>query len=116
MSRSVIGAKANWPDNRWYRRGLAEKPKAVSINRFLTPSYLLAGRKEEAKRSLADLVDAFPNLTIAQSKNVSTVQSQLFRSRRRGSRMCGDAHFLSEWTEWKSDDLRWTPSVGQESG
>jgi adenylate cyclase len=52
----------------WYRRGLAEQPKAVSINRFLTPSYLLAGRKEEAKRSLADLVAAFPNLTIAQVK------------------------------------------------
>jgi adenylate cyclase len=52
----------------WYRRGLAEQPRAVSINRFLTPSYLLAGRKEEAKRSLADLVCAFPNLTIAQVK------------------------------------------------
>ncbi|HEV2100165.1 MAG TPA: helix-turn-helix domain-containing protein [Stellaceae bacterium] len=51
---------------RWYRRGLAEQPAAVWINRFLTASLVLAGRKEEAKRSLGRLVSAFPALTIAQ--------------------------------------------------
>jgi len=51
---------------RWYRRGLAEQPKAVWINRFLTASLALAGHKDEAKRSLGILASAFPTLTITQ--------------------------------------------------
>lgn len=51
---------------RWYRRGLAEQPKAVWINRFLTASFALAGRKDEAKWTLSILASAFPALTIAQ--------------------------------------------------
>ena len=51
---------------RCYRRGLAEQPKAIWVNRLLAPSYALAGRKDEAKRSFAELAHAFPDLTIAQ--------------------------------------------------
>jgi adenylate cyclase len=50
---------------RWYRRALLEQPKAVWINRPLTASYALAGRKDEAKRSLHSLISAFPFLTVA---------------------------------------------------
>jgi TolB-like protein len=50
----------------WYRRALVEQPKAVWINRFLTAGFALAGRKDEAKRSLRTLISAFPFLTIAQ--------------------------------------------------
>jgi len=51
---------------RWYRRGLAEQPKAVWINRFLTAGLALAGRKDEAKWTLSILASAFPALTIAE--------------------------------------------------
>jgi tetratricopeptide (TPR) repeat protein len=50
----------------WYRRALVEQPKAVWINRFLTAGFALAGRKDEAKRSLCTLISAFPSLTISQ--------------------------------------------------
>ncbi len=65
---------------RWYRLGLAEQPKAVLINRFLAPSLALAGRKEEAERSFADLTRAFPDLTIAQVKT-SLPHSQSYLDR-----------------------------------
>jgi AraC-like DNA-binding protein/tetratricopeptide (TPR) repeat protein len=51
---------------RWYRWGLAERPRASLIHRFLAPSYVLAGRKEEAEHSFAELMRAFPALTIEQ--------------------------------------------------
>jgi hypothetical protein len=41
----------------WYRRALAEQPKAIWINRFLASSYALAGSKEQATR-------VFPELTV----------------------------------------------------
>ena len=50
----------------WYRRALVEQPKAVWINRFPTAGFALAGRKDEAKRSLCTLISAFPSLTISQ--------------------------------------------------
>jgi TolB-like protein len=52
----------------WYRRALVEQPKAVWINRFLTASFALAGRKEEAKRSLRPLISAFPFLSVAHMR------------------------------------------------
>jgi tetratricopeptide (TPR) repeat protein len=51
---------------RWYRRGLAEQPKGIWVNRFLAASYVLANRKEEARLSFAQLARAYPDLTIAQ--------------------------------------------------
>lgn len=51
---------------RWYRWGLVERPSAILIHRFLAPSYMLAGRKEEAQNSFAELMRAFPELTIEQ--------------------------------------------------
>jgi TolB-like protein len=51
---------------RWYTRGRAEQPTAVWNNRFLAPAYALAGRKEEARQTLAELRRAYPELTIAQ--------------------------------------------------
>jgi AraC-like DNA-binding protein/tetratricopeptide (TPR) repeat protein len=49
----------------WYRRALAEQPKAVWVNRFLAPALAFAGRKEEGRQSLSALLRAFPELTIA---------------------------------------------------
>jgi adenylate cyclase len=50
----------------WFTRGLAEHPSAVWVNRFRVPAYALAGRKEEARRSLTDLLRRYPDLTIAE--------------------------------------------------
>ena len=50
----------------WYRRALAEEPKAIWVNRFLAPALTLAGKKEEGRQSLNALLRTFPDLTIAQ--------------------------------------------------
>jgi AraC-like DNA-binding protein/tetratricopeptide (TPR) repeat protein len=54
---------------RWFTRGLAEHPSAVWINRFRTPAYALAGRKDEARQSLAELACLHPDLTIAEVRS-----------------------------------------------
>jgi len=54
---------------RWFAHALAENPAAVWINHALTAAYALAGRKEWARRSLAELARAFPDLTIAQIRS-----------------------------------------------
>lgn len=54
---------------RWFTRGLAEHPQAVWSNRFRAPAYALVGRKEEARQSFAELVSAYPELTIAQVRS-----------------------------------------------
>jgi tetratricopeptide (TPR) repeat protein len=51
---------------RWFTRGLAEQPSAIWVNRFRAPAYALAGRKDEARQSIAELVRVYPDLTIAQ--------------------------------------------------
>ena len=50
----------------WYRRALAEQPKATWLNRFLAPASLFAGDREGARKSLRALASGFPDLTIAQ--------------------------------------------------
>jgi tetratricopeptide (TPR) repeat protein len=50
----------------WYRRALAEQPKAIWVNRFLAGALALAGKKEEGQQSLSALQRIFPELTIAQ--------------------------------------------------
>ena len=50
----------------WFARGRAEHPQAVWSNRFRAPALALAGRKEEARQSFAELVRAYPELTIAE--------------------------------------------------
>ena len=54
---------------RWFTRGLAEHPPAVWVNRFRSAAFALAGRKEEARRSFADLTRAYPELTIGQVRS-----------------------------------------------
>jgi AraC-like DNA-binding protein len=51
---------------RWYRRALAEQPKATWLNRFLAPASVLAGHRELARKSLHALASSFPELTITQ--------------------------------------------------
>jgi adenylate cyclase len=48
----------------WWTRLLAEHPSAVWGHRFIAPAYLLAGKKDQARRSFAQLVEAYPDLTI----------------------------------------------------
>jgi len=52
---------------RWFRQGLAEQPKAITIHRLLAPVCVLTGAREEAKESLTRLLRAFPDLTITQA-------------------------------------------------
>jgi AraC-like DNA-binding protein/tetratricopeptide (TPR) repeat protein len=51
---------------RWFTRGIAEHPPAVWVNRFRAAAFALAGRKAEARQSLAELTSAYPDLTIGQ--------------------------------------------------
>ena len=53
---------------RWFARAIAEHPQALWANRFLAPAYALSGRRDEARKSRAVLLKAFPDLTIAQVK------------------------------------------------
>lgn len=54
---------------RWFTRGIAEHPSAVWANRFRAPAYALAGRKEEATRSVAELLHHYPDLTITDVRS-----------------------------------------------
>jgi adenylate cyclase len=54
---------------RWYKRALAENPAVTWTNRFLTPAYVLAGRMDEARQSLAAFTNEYPDLTIADVRS-----------------------------------------------
>jgi AraC-like DNA-binding protein/tetratricopeptide (TPR) repeat protein len=54
---------------RWWTRCLVEHPAANWINRFRAPAFALAGKKEEARRSFAELCQAYPELTIAEVRS-----------------------------------------------
>jgi hypothetical protein len=51
---------------RWFKHALMENPAAVWINHALAPAHVFAGRSDDARRSLAEVARAFPDLTIAQ--------------------------------------------------
>ena len=51
---------------RWYRRAVAEQPKATWLNRFLAPASVLGGNRDAGRQSLHDLSCSFPGLTISQ--------------------------------------------------
>lgn len=53
----------------WFTRGLIEHPSAVWLNQFRAPSYALAGQKEKARRTVAELSRSFPDLTIADVRS-----------------------------------------------
>jgi AraC-like DNA-binding protein/tetratricopeptide (TPR) repeat protein len=53
----------------WFRRALAENPKATWCDRFLAPACVLAGRMDEGHRALARFAIAFPGLTIADVRS-----------------------------------------------
>lgn len=50
----------------WYRRALAEQPKAVWLNRFLAPASVLSGDKDAGRQEFRTLSCSFPELTISQ--------------------------------------------------
>jgi AraC-like DNA-binding protein len=50
----------------WFDRALAEHPAAVWANRFRAPALALAGRKEDARQSLAALLSLQPDLTLSE--------------------------------------------------
>lgn len=49
-----------------FENALMERPSAFWIHRNLAPALLAAGRIEEAKASIAKMLDAYPNFTIAR--------------------------------------------------
>ena len=53
----------------WFERALLQNPAAVWINSALAPAYTLAGRKEPARRSVAEVARAFPDLTISKVRS-----------------------------------------------
>ena len=48
----------------WYRRALADEPKATWLNRFMAPALLFGGNRDAARQSLRTLSSDFPELTI----------------------------------------------------
>ncbi len=50
---------------RWQERALGEHPSATWIHRTLCPAYVLGGDETEARRSLANLREHYPQLTVA---------------------------------------------------
>ena len=61
-------------------RALVEHPSAVWAHRLLCPAYAFLGRKPEAKRSLAAMRLAYPDLTIGQVTAALPLPEE-FRSR-----------------------------------
>jgi AraC-like DNA-binding protein/tetratricopeptide (TPR) repeat protein len=53
----------------WFARGIAEHPQAVWSNRFRAPALVLAGKREEARRSYVDLMRTYPELTITEIRS-----------------------------------------------
>ena len=53
----------------WFKQGITENPAALWINRWLAPAYVLAGRREEGQRTLADFMRTNPELTIADVRS-----------------------------------------------
>jgi tetratricopeptide (TPR) repeat protein len=53
----------------WYSRGVVENPAALWMNRWLVAAYVLAGRKDEGRHTLAELRKADPELTIADVRS-----------------------------------------------
>jgi AraC-like DNA-binding protein/tetratricopeptide (TPR) repeat protein len=49
----------------WYERAIAERPTAVWNDRFRAAAYALAGRKDEARRTLTGFVRKYPGVTIS---------------------------------------------------
>ena len=59
-----------YPDAiRWFTRALAENPKAVWMNHLLASAYALAGRKEDARRSLLKWMRVRPATTVADVRS-----------------------------------------------
>lgn len=54
---------------RWFTRGIAEHPSAIWADRFRAPAYALAGRKDEARQSVAKLLRHYPDLTITDVRS-----------------------------------------------
>jgi len=53
----------------WFKRALSENPAAVWINRFLAPAYVITGRMQEGRHSVAEFLKASPGVTITDVRS-----------------------------------------------
>ncbi len=53
----------------WFRRAITENPAAVWINRWLAAAYVLANRKEDGRRALAECMKINTGLTITDLRS-----------------------------------------------
>jgi hypothetical protein len=51
---------------RWQQHALLEHPSALWVHRTMCPAHLLAGQREEARRSMRALRAHYPELTLSQ--------------------------------------------------
>jgi len=65
---------------RWWSRGLAEHPPAIWLNRFRAAAFAFANKREEARQSFAELMQAYPDLTIADVRS-ALPHTQSFQDR-----------------------------------
>jgi AraC-like DNA-binding protein/tetratricopeptide (TPR) repeat protein len=66
---------------RWQERALAEHPSAIWVHRTLCPAYVLGGAEEQGRRSLAALMDHYPQLTVSEVRRGLPPLSQSYRER-----------------------------------
>jgi tetratricopeptide (TPR) repeat protein len=50
---------------RWYSRAVTENPASTWTSRFLAPAYVLAGRMDDGRRTIASFTTSFPDVTIS---------------------------------------------------
>jgi len=51
---------------RWFARAIAEHPAAMWVNRFRAPALFLAGKRDEARKSLREFRRAYPGVGMAE--------------------------------------------------
>jgi adenylate cyclase len=73
----------------WIERGLRQKPSATWIYRLLTAAYANAGRLDEARRTAAKFLEAFPGMTVSRAIDASPAGSGCIERIAEGLRQAG---------------------------
>jgi len=73
----------------WVEKGLEQKPDAYWAYRLLGAAYANAGRPDDAKRSVALLLQAYPGLTVSKVIEMTPITGDYMRRVAEGLRLAG---------------------------